>query len=52
MDIMGARDMQINTRPDPLPNAQAGPDLKWLELALSIEEQQYVFLHACMLGFH
>lgn len=42
MDIIGARDTQINPSSDPIPiqSSRARTDLQWLNLALSIEERQ------------
>ena len=42
MDIIGAQETRIDPIPDPIPtqSTRAQTDVQWLNLALSIEEQQ------------
>lgn len=44
MDIIGVRHTQAVGRSDPSPVGSTGENVEWLDLALSIEERQYVVL--------
>jgi len=42
MDILGVQQMKMSSEPEPIEIGRAGANLDWLDLALSIEERQYV----------
>jgi hypothetical protein len=47
MDIIGAQDMNI--RPSPIPAEPPRKDMEWLDLALAMEERQYMGFCLCIM---